>query len=241
MIKSYSLFAIILFTIAFLMLPSCDNAGSGKAGTDQETDNRLDTAPVTGVSDSAADSAGRVDTAPPIDTGADTASAIPDSTSEETADTVSAVDSASDNDTTSVSGDTSDTSDTSTDTHRDTESPSTDADSTQGFDSGPDTEDSGIPRDTDTATDTGAPADSDDTASGASLTDTMTETKDTEDSPWDQCGGPTSTPYSSADILLVVDNSLSMQQEQNILATALFTLINALSNPLDETKKPIDD
>ncbi|MDJ0764622.1 MAG: hypothetical protein QNJ97_16710 [Myxococcota bacterium] len=38
--------------------------------------------------------------------------------------------------------------------------------------------------------------------------------------------------FDGVDLLVVVDNSLSMEQEQNILATGFFTLINALAKPI---------
>jgi hypothetical protein len=64
------------------------------------------------------------------------------------------------------------------------------------------------------------------------------------------CPVPTELSESSAmvggfegvDMLVVVDNSRSMQEEQNILATAFFPLINALVNPLpDWPYAPADD
>jgi hypothetical protein len=64
------------------------------------------------------------------------------------------------------------------------------------------------------------------------------------------CPVPTELSESSAmiggfegvDMLVVVDNSRSMQEEQNILATAFFPLVNALVNPLpDWPYAPADD
>ncbi|MBN2343113.1 MAG: hypothetical protein JXX29_08155 [Deltaproteobacteria bacterium] len=59
-------------------------------------------------------------------------------------------------------------------------------------------------------------------------------------------GTDTSTPventYTGVDIILVVDNSGSMAQEQEMLSTALFSLINSLVNPLDsKSTAPLDD
>jgi len=48
--------------------------------------------------------------------------------------------------------------------------------------------------------------------------------------------------FTGVDLLVVVDNSRSMQEEQNILATAFFPLVNALVNPLpDWSYAPADD
>ncbi|MBN2716535.1 MAG: hypothetical protein JXX14_11830 [Deltaproteobacteria bacterium] len=47
-----------------------------------------------------------------------------------------------------------------------------------------------------------------------------------------ECLAAGKRPYRSVDLLLVVDNSGSMSQEQEMLSTAIFTLYNELSNPV---------
>ncbi len=44
--------------------------------------------------------------------------------------------------------------------------------------------------------------------------------------------GTSSLPLDGVDLLVVIDNSASMDEEQKILATGFFTLINALTNPV---------
>ena len=54
--------------------------------------------------------------------------------------------------------------------------------------------------------------------------------------PCAECAG-----FTGADVLVVVDNSISMQEEQQILATGFFTLINALVNPPEENPQVAGD
>jgi hypothetical protein len=46
------------------------------------------------------------------------------------------------------------------------------------------------------------------------------------------------TGFDGVDLLVVVDNSASMEQEQEILATGFFTLINSLVNPMADWRYP---
>jgi hypothetical protein len=63
--------------------------------------------------------------------------------------------------------------------------------------------------------------------------------------PWDAYGEGTPLTYGSfegVDLLVVVDNSASMSEEQQVLATAFFPLINALVDPLPGWPFPaVDD
>ena len=99
------------------------------------------------------------------------------------------------------------------------------------------TDDSDTIEDTLTA-DTAQPTD---TATGSAIDSDEIVDTNTGETVIYSCSGNGQTPYTSADILLVVDNSGSMYEEQEMLATAVFTLINALTNPLDSARVPIDD
>ena len=80
--------------------------------------------------------------------------------------------------------------------------------------------------DTDTDADTDNDEDSDSDGAPEGSIDSITEK-------CNQCGG-----FNGVDMLLVVDNSTSMEQEQGILATGIFTLLNSLLYP---TEKEGDD
>lgn len=111
---------------------------------------------------------------------------------------------------------------------------------------------------TETEGDTGSDAD---TVDSASATDTGTQDDIDSDSAMDDSGDNSDTatdsasdsdglvswcvaegliPKTSVDVLLVVDNSNSMREEQQMLATSLYTLVNALIYPTDG-RLPIDD
>jgi hypothetical protein len=113
--------------------------------------------------------------------------------------------------------------DTDTDTDGDTDT-DTDTDADSDTDTDTDT-DSDTDSDTDTDTDTDADADAD----ADSDTDTDTDTDTEQPSKCKECAG-----FEGADILIVVDNSISMEQEQQIMATGFFTLINSLVAPTQE-------
>ena len=117
-----------------------------------------------------------------------------------------------------------------------TDSASVDTDT---IDTGSFMEDSGtVDENTDSASDDSAS--DNDSDSETDTTDTAPHQTDSDPPPQSWCVADGMTPYTSADVLLVVDNSGSMAQEQEILATALFTLINSLANPGDD-RPPIDD
>lgn len=81
--------------------------------------------------------------------------------------------------------------------------------------------------------------DSLDTETVVHETDSASETESPQE-PQSWCVAEGMTAHTSVDLLLVVDNSNSMYQEQQILATALYTLTNALVAPVDGSD-PIDD
>ena len=110
-----------------------------------------------------------------------------------------------------------------------------------GRDAHPGAADSESPQDTLPGAADTEPTDtaSNDTADDS--TDTSGSDVDTSSNTTNWCDGSGAIPHTSADILLVVDNSRSMLEEQHMLATALFTLVNALAAPVDDHHAPISD
>ncbi len=92
--------------------------------------------------------------------------------------------------------------------------------------------DSDTDGDSDRDTNNGGDADSD--------SDTDADADADADVNLDPCGA--CAGYEGVDLLLVMDNSASMGEEQQILATGLFTLINALTAPTaDQKSSPVND
>jgi hypothetical protein len=163
-----------------------------------------------------------------VDTGEDetgTASELP------TDGTAGSTDSPMDSD--SSTGDTLTTDDSGTGMEGDTGSGGQGADSVDSASGGGDTEPGSDP-DRDSGAD-----DSD--AINDTATDSVSDTGDSDsDGPVNWCVAEGLIPRTSVDVLLVVDNSNSMSEEQQMLATSLYTLVNALIYPTDG-RLPIDD
>lgn len=112
--------------------------------------------------------------------------------------------------------------DTDTDADNDAD---TDADNDADTDADNDTD-----TDADNDVDTDADNDTDTDADSDTVNDTGSEPEKCQ-----KCSG-----LKGADILIVVDNSGSMEQEQQMMATSFFTLINTLVAPTEELKEEID-
>ena len=97
-----------------------------------------------------------------------------------------------------------------------------DADSDADGDADSDT-DSDMDADTDVDTDTDTDTDAD------TDTDTDSDTDADTDNACASCAG-----FKGVDLLVVVDNSASMAEEQQVLATGFYNLINALTSPIDD-------
>ncbi|MCP4606371.1 MAG: hypothetical protein GY847_38645 [Proteobacteria bacterium] len=75
-------------------------------------------------------------------------------------------------------------------------------------------------------------------ASGCQQDGSGEDTNDTDIEAASDIDTEINTKYNGVDLLLVVDNSGSMEQEQGILATSVYTLINSLVNPIKDPDWP---
>jgi hypothetical protein len=95
--------------------------------------------------------------------------------------------------------------------------------------------------DTESGSDPGRDSGVNDSDDSDTATDSVGDTGDSDsDGPVNWCVAEGLIPRTSVDVLLVVDNSKSMMEEQQMLATSLYTLVNALIYPTDGSL-PIDD
>jgi hypothetical protein len=104
-----------------------------------------------------------------------------------------------------------------------------DADSDMDTDSDTDSDnDTDTDSDIDADTDSDSDSDNDSDADSDTDTDTDTDADTTSPNSCEACSG-----FTGVDLLVVVDNSISMGEEQAVLATGFYTLLNSLVSPTD--------